>query len=221
MFVAIWPTFGQGTQNGPPPPVHEGGHSDVAVAAATILLFFATCASIIVTWIIWRGQRDAADAAEERQRKFSEVMEERHREFLAAAAEKDRQFSQDTADRAMLLSQRTNLVHIWEYLTRSSAINPNDIVVPDVIYAINVLGLIGLCYEGRIIDKKLILRTFRKTALRLAEQIERCGPLPGLEPLTGKDLLKENLPAMKLIRILRKAEEDRDSLDDENDDEEN
>jgi hypothetical protein len=97
-----------------------------------------------------------------------------------------------------LLSQRQLIVPLWEYISSLSEIDPKIPVTPDIIKAINTLELIAITCEGKMIDKIVIKRTFSKQYIKHFDNIKACHTIPGLEPKTGNDLLKEN-PATLLF----------------------
>jgi hypothetical protein len=89
-----------------------------------------------------------------------------------------------------LLAQRQLLVPLWGYISTLNEINPQSPIVPDVIKAVNTLELVALCCEGRMIDEKVIKRTFSNEFIKIYEQIEACQNLTGLNK-SGKTLLGE------------------------------
>ena len=111
-----------------------------------------------------------------------------------------------------LLSQRQLLIPLWQYMSSLSEINSQRPITPDVLKIVNTLELVALSCEGGMVDPAVIKRTFRTIYMNLYEQVERCGPLPGLEPKTGRDLLKENPAAMAFYQQLLKEHLDRDRL---------
>lgn len=111
-----------------------------------------------------------------------------------------------------LLSQRQLLIPLWDYMSSLNEINPQRPITPDVLKVVNTLELVALSCEGGMVDPAVIKRTFRNIYMNLYEQVERCGPLPGLEPKAGRDLLKENPAAMAFYQQLLKEHLDRDRL---------
>ena len=91
-----------------------------------------------------------------------------------------------------VLSQRQLIVPLWEYISSLSEIDPKRPVTPDIIKAINTLELIAITCEGKMIDKIVIKRTFSQQYIKHFDNIKACQRIPGLEPKTGNDLLKEN-----------------------------
>ena len=60
-----------------------------------------------------------------------------------------------------LFAQRQMLIPIWGVISNLNDIDPSKPVWPDVIKAMNTLELVALCWEGQLIDKHIIRRTFR------------------------------------------------------------
>lgn len=108
------------------------------------------------------------------------------------------------ADQQRLFSQRQLLLPLWEYLGTFRDIDPQKIVWPDVVTAINRLELIALCVEGEIIDREIIRRTFRSKYVELFEKILLCTspPMPGMK--NGRELANENRAAYSLYEEMKK-----------------
>jgi hypothetical protein len=88
-----------------------------------------------------------------------------------------------------------------------SDIDPKRPVTPDIIAAVNTLELVAVCLEAEVLDRQVVMRTFREQYTRLYRRILACKALPGLtDEKTGKpsgeDLLNENPAAQKLYREL-------------------
>ncbi|QHF50515.1 hypothetical protein [Pseudomonas sp. S49] len=94
-----------------------------------------------------------------------------------------------------LLSQRQLLLPLWDHMASLSDINPDEPVVPDIIKVVNTLELVALCCEGGMVDKAVIMRTFRDQYMKHFEQIKRCKNLPLLN-IDGEALLQQNRAAV-------------------------
>lgn len=110
-----------------------------------------------------------------------------------------------------LLTQRQLLIPLWEYMSSLSEVNPQQPITPDVLKVVNTLELVALSCEGGMVDPAVIRRTFRNIFMKLYEQVDRCGELPGLGK-TGRDLLKENPAAMTFYHQLLGEHLNRDRL---------
>ena len=110
-----------------------------------------------------------------------------------------------------LLTQRQLLIPLWEYMSSLSEVNPQQPITPDVMKVVNTLELVALSCEGGMVDPAVIRRTFRNIFMKLYEQVDRCGELPGLGK-TGRDLLKENPAAMTFYQQLLNEHLNRDRL---------
>ena len=110
-----------------------------------------------------------------------------------------------------LLTQRQLLIPLWEYMSSLSEVNPQQPITPDVLKVVNTLELVALSCEGGMVDPAVIRRTFRNIFMKLYEQVDRCGELPGLGK-TGRDLLKENPAAMAFYQQLLNEHLNRDRL---------
>lgn len=110
-----------------------------------------------------------------------------------------------------LLTQRQLLIPLWEYMSSLSEVNPQQPITPDVLKVVNTLELVALSCEGGMVDPAIIRRTFRNIFMKLYEQVDRCGELPGLGK-TGRDLLKENPAAMTFYQQLLNEHLNRDRL---------
>jgi hypothetical protein len=110
-----------------------------------------------------------------------------------------------------LLSQRQLLIPLWDYMSSLNEVNAQQPITPDVLKVVNTLELVALSCEGGMVDPAVIRRTFRNIFMKLYEQVDRCGELPGLGK-TGRDLLKENPAAMTFYQQLLDEHLKRDRL---------
>lgn len=110
-----------------------------------------------------------------------------------------------------LLSQRQLLLPLWDHMASLSDIDPDKPVVPDIIKVVNTLELVALCCEGGMVDKTVIMRTFRDQYIKHYENIERCKKLPILE-IDGKSLLLQNRAAVVLYTQLNQERLNQDRI---------
>lgn len=100
-----------------------------------------------------------------------------------------------------LLSQRQLIVPLWDHISGLRKFDPNNPVAEDAVKIVNALELVAICCEGKMIDEKVILRTFNEQFLSHYESIKKCNLIPGLE-IDGKKLLLENRATIEYYRKL-------------------
>lgn len=170
-------------------------HGDVLVAVVTLLLVLATVASIVAAWRLGKRQ-------EELQKNLADLARSHDNDLAKQRHEQ--------TERERLFQQRSQLVPMWRYISTLSDIDPTEAVTPDVIKAVNTLEFIAVCCEAEVVDRTVVMRTFRKKYIDLYDKIEKCGPLPGLNGKTGKELLAENRAATLMYRKLEKERSEED-----------
>ncbi|GLH32788.1 hypothetical protein BR1R5_21750 [Pseudomonas sp. BR1R-5] len=110
-----------------------------------------------------------------------------------------------------LLSQRQLLLPLWDHMASLSDIDPDQPVLPDIIKVVNTLELVALCCEGGMVDRAVIMRTFRDQYAKHYENIKRCGKLPILN-IDGESLLQQNRAAVVLYTQLTQERLNQDRL---------
>jgi hypothetical protein len=110
-----------------------------------------------------------------------------------------------------LLSQRQLLIPLWDHMASLSDIDSDQPVLPDIIKVVNTLELVALCCEGGMVDRTVIMRTFRDQYIKHYENIERCKKLPSLE-IDGKALLLQNRAAVVLYAQLNQERLNQDRI---------
>jgi hypothetical protein len=175
-------------------------HGDWLVAFVTFLLFVATVASIFVAWRLGRRQEtlqaELARVTGEQNAKIEKSEQARHSNEI--------EFQGQMSQQQRLFQQRSHLIPMWQYISSLSEIDPNKkLVTPDIVAAVNTLEFIAICCEAEVVDKVVVMRTFREKYIDLYRRIERCGELPGFSPpKTGNDLLNDNRAAKGLYQAL-------------------
>jgi hypothetical protein len=111
-----------------------------------------------------------------------------------------------------LLSQRQLFLEIWPKLSTLSDIDPAAPVAVDVINAVNVLELVGLCWEGEMVDANVIRRTFGMPFVTMYDKVHSMITLPAPINKTGAQLLNENPAIGKLYATLKKEIQDANAL---------
>lgn len=114
--------------------------------------------------------------------------------------------------RQMLLEQRQFLLPLWTQLKELNDINPRNPVWPDVTQAVNLLELVAVSWEGRLIDVNIIRRMYSQLYIEFYQKIEECrNPPPGIEK-TGKQMLLACPAVIKLYGELMAEHADKDML---------
>jgi len=112
---------------------------------------------------------------------------------------------------ALQLQQRQLIVPLWEYLSKTEAIapeNPNERAVVD---SVNVLELVALCYESQAIEQAMIKRTFRDKYLSIYREIEA---LPKMgSGKSGRDYIHENRACQAFYDVLSAESKHQDKAD--------
>jgi hypothetical protein len=110
-----------------------------------------------------------------------------------------------------LLSQRQLLLPLWDHMASLSDIDSDQPVLPDIIKVVNTLELVALCCEGGMVDRTVIMRTFRDQYVKHYENIKRCRKLPALN-IDGESLLQQNRAAVVLYTQLIQERLNQDRL---------
>jgi hypothetical protein len=110
----------------------------------------------------------------------------------------------------MLLSRRQLFLEIWPRLEGLDNIDPANPVGVNVVKTVNVLELVGLCWEGEMVDADVIRRSFGESFLRMYDQVHAVTKLPIGK--SGPDLISENPAIGKLYEILKKEKHDRGAI---------
>jgi hypothetical protein len=114
-----------------------------------------------------------------------------------------RQLTRSLHAQQTLLQQRQLLLPMWEYLDRTSFLNPSAPVWEDVRKTANTLELVAVCWEGGLIDPDIIRRIFADTFIELYESVEQCQNPPPTFPLDGRALLRRSPATQRLYDELR------------------
>lgn len=111
-----------------------------------------------------------------------------------------------------LLTQRQLLIPIWDIIGKLRRIDHANINWDEVTQSANTLELIALCWEGQLIDERLIRRTFRDTFITLWREIGQCNSNSAMPhgQKNGPQLQQENKAAARLYRILTEEHENQD-----------
>lgn len=108
---------------------------------------------------------------------------------------------QDVRQQAALqLQQRQLIVPLWEYLSKTAAIDPERPDERNVVDNVNVLELVALCYESNAIDTTLIKRTFREKYMEIFRTIAQLPKMASGK--NGTDYLNENRACRAFFDVL-------------------
>ena len=119
--------------------------------------------------------------------------------------------AEDMHQQQQKLNQRQLFLPVYEQFKEISDIDPDAPVWPDVIRAANFLELLGVCWEGNLIDREVLLRVYRERVIDLYEQIEKCLAAPKKNK-TGKEVLEQNRAAVSLYQHLKQEDLERDKI---------
>ncbi|MBD8625544.1 hypothetical protein IFT64_01185 [Oxalobacteraceae sp. CFBP 8753] len=100
-----------------------------------------------------------------------------------------------------ILSQRQLIVPLWDHISSLRKFDPSNPIAEDAVKIVNALELVAICCEGKMIDEKVILRTFNEQFLGHYESIKKCNLIPGLG-IDGEQLLLENRATIEYYRKL-------------------
>ena len=180
---------------------------DTLVSFVTFLLVLTTTASIVAAWLISRRQdtlqKEIAENGKRRDEQHGALIQKIANETAAREIEASK-LGAHLAMQQRLAEQRMQLIPLWESISTLSEIDPSAPVTPDVIQAVNALEFVAICCEAGVVDKQIVMRTFREKYLHFYKNIDRCGDLPGFDNprKNGRDLLSENISAQQLFTEL-------------------
>jgi hypothetical protein len=172
--------------------------SEGLTAAATLLSAIAASMSVVITWLVWMGQKKLAV----QQQKLQSDIAAQQRVLEGKLADQQQDSQKALAQAERLFSQRSQLLPIWQYISQLNHVNPKKPVTPDVIRVVNALELVAVSCEAEIIDPDVVRRTFRQTYIDLYNEIDQCDDIPGLGK-SGRKLLSEHHAAMSLYDSFR------------------
>lgn len=117
--------------------------------------------------------------------------------------------TQKIHNQQILLAQRQLFLPLFEQFKDMASIDPDRPVWPDVVRAVNFLELLGVCWEGQLIDEKILFRVFREFVIDSYAQIKRCdSPSPDIK--SGEAMLRESRAATTLYNFLLEEHINRD-----------
>jgi hypothetical protein len=172
-------------------------------AGATATLVIGVVAAAISLFTMWRMEhlqqrltRETADL-QTRLTRETEALQERLRKDEASD------------------SKRRFVIDLWDRISGTSDIDPQNPVGPDVRRALNAMELIAMCWEGNIVDHEMVERIFGKMYRNLYNQIRQCQSVPGSNG-SGQYLLDENPTIIRVHRELEDMVSNRGKLERKN-----
>ena len=105
------------------------------------------------------------------------------------------------------LAQRQLFLPLFEYIKDIRAINPKNIDWDNVSELANFLDLIAICYQGQLVDIKILRRSFGPLFIETFEQLQKCVDTEKKDPTIkdGPTLLKQNPSIGILYDLLKKT----------------
>jgi len=181
--------------------------ADLISAVAAVFSAIAAFLAIIVTWLVFQGQK----ALTARTNNLQQAIAKQNSDLQLAIGKQNSDLQQAIAEQDRLQTQRSNLLPLWEYLHALREIDPKRPILPDVVRAVNTLELVALCYEAEVVDPQILRRTFRQHFMKFYEQIDQCVNLPGTSK-TGRDYLNENKATLHLYSLLKEEDRTQDKV---------
>lgn len=101
------------------------------------------------------------------------------------------------------LSQRQLIIPIWDYLSSIKDIDAKKPIPVDVINLANTLELVAICCEGGMVDKDVIMRTFKDNIIKHTDQILAITHKIDSLGKNGEQIMSENRAAYQLYQALK------------------
>lgn len=109
-----------------------------------------------------------------------------------------------------LLAQRQLFLPLFELFKDINSINPTKPVWADVRNAVNFIDLLGVCWEGHLVDRDILFRVFREIVIETYENVQKCTNPPSNVPKDGPAMLRESRAATALYTHLMEEHFNRD-----------
>lgn len=123
------------------------------------------------------------------------------------------QLNQKIHSEQQALAQRQLFIPLFEQFKGIATINPQAPVWPDVVNAVNFLDLLGICWEGQLVDEKILFRVYREFVIDTYERIKQCKNPPervAKNEKEGEEMLRDSRAATSLYNYLVQQHIDRD-----------
>jgi len=123
---------------------------------------------------------------------FSAFLSHRSTKLAEIANNTTKQVAQNSSELTKEMFRRQNVIDLHLAWRGVNEINPNEIITPDVILAVNALDLTASIWNHDIVKKDIILQSYWRSYSELYETIYNCNELmPGLKK-TCRELIRES-----------------------------
>jgi hypothetical protein len=102
-------------------------------------------------------------------------------------------------------SKRQLIIPLWEYMSNLREIDSENPITADVIQVANSLELIATLCLNNVVDKEIVMKSFKEQYISHYNNIHNCSKLRGFDNKTGLDILNENPHIQKFYNQLIKT----------------
>lgn len=118
--------------------------------------------------------------------------------------QQQRKLSQDNERRQTMFAQRQLFVPFYEKLKDLRGIDCNHPIWPDVVYAVNFIDLLGIAWEGSLVEEEILKRAFGHIVVDFYDEIKKCvNPPEGQK--SGPQMLEDSIAATRLYNYLKRT----------------
>lgn len=107
-------------------------------------------------------------------------------------------------------NRRQLFISIFEQFEDMATIDCKNNTDKEIVKMINFLELLGICYEGQIVDKDMLFRVFGDLVIEQYQAIELCTDTLKNHTKSGRDMLLESRSATFLYNLLIEENNKRD-----------
>lgn len=170
----------------------------VVIAKATVVSAIATIiAALLAGWAVWQATK-----INEAQKNLTESIHKQQKDL-----------TKNIHEQQQALTQRQLFIPLFEQVKGLHTINSNKPVWTHIINAVNVLDLLAVCWEGQLVDEKIILRSYREIFIRTYNEIQKCTNPPETVLKDGAAMLNDSRSATSLYKYLMEEHINRDKPD--------
>lgn len=126
--------------------------------------------------------------------------------------EQQTELSRSIHRQQILLAQRQLFLPLFENMKELRGINPQEPVWVDVINSVNLLELLAVCWEGEMVEPRIILQLYKDEFIRVYESIAKCTRPEGSNEKDGRAYLHDSPTATRLYKYLKHDYVDRSLL---------
>lgn len=102
-----------------------------------------------------------------------------------------------------LLAQRQLFTTLFQQLNELASIDPQNVNWVDVVKNVNFLELLGVSWEGELVDSDILFRVFDQYILTQYTRIKACKNAPASLGKDGEQMLLESRSATRLFEHVR------------------